>query len=101
MRGVKPEDIEIGEVIVFQATQPYPIIHRVVEKRYENGKIIVSTKGDHNAIQTADDIDIDQSRIIGRAVIRVPYLGWIKIWFFKLLDITGVLKLANYIKNAF
>jgi len=101
LRGIKPEKIEIGDVIVFQATQPYPIIHRVVEKRYENNKMIFSTRGDHNGIQTPDDIDIDENSIIGKAIIRVPYLGWIKIGFFKLLDITGILKLANYIKTAF
>jgi signal peptidase I len=99
LRGKKTEDLDVGDVIVFQATQPYPIIHRVVEKRYENGKIIFETKGDHNSKQTLDDLDIGEERIIGQAIIRIPYLGWIKIWFFKLLDMVGIMKLASLILN--
>ncbi|MBN2458055.1 signal peptidase I [Candidatus Woesearchaeota archaeon] len=101
LRGIAAEDIEKGDVIVFQATKPYPIIHRVVEKRYEEGELLFATKGDHNARQTEDDIMIKEESIIGKAVLRVPYLGWVKIAFFKLLDWVGILKLVNYINAAF
>jgi signal peptidase I len=90
LRGVKPENIELGNVIVFSASQAYPIIHRVIEKKYEDGTIIFSTKGDHNVMQTMDDIEIKQDAVIGKAVFRIPYLGWVKIGFFNLLGKFGI-----------
>jgi signal peptidase I len=79
---------EVGDIIVFNAnkdsTAPYPIIHRVVS--IENG--IIQTKGDHNGGQLTpgleDSYNIDETRIreeqiIGKAILKVPYLGWVKI----------------------
>jgi signal peptidase len=99
--GTKPENVKIGDVIVFQATQAYPIIHRVTKKKIENNRLIFETKGDHNEIQTPDDIKIDQDQIIGKAIIRIPYLGWIKIGAFKLLNWVGVFKLTTFINSKF
>ncbi len=92
--GKDPADIQIGNVIVFQSDKPYPIIHRVVSKRYEDGIYYFDTKGDHNFGKGPDDIDISQDRLIGRAVFRIPYLGWIKIGFFKIIGGIG-----TFIKN--
>ena len=80
--GSDPDSIKIGDVIVFASNKPYPIIHRVVE--INEG--VFQTKGDHNPAKGPDDIDIAQDRLIGRAVVRIPYLGWIKIWFFRMVD---------------
>src|SRR4030042_1070542 len=41
--GKKPEDIKIGEVIVFQSKKPYPIIHRVIDKE-DSGMWVFQTK---------------------------------------------------------
>jgi signal peptidase I len=90
LRGIKPQNVEVGDVIVFSASQAYPIIHRVVEKKSENGAIIFATKGDHNVMQTMDDIEIKQDAVIGKAVFRIPYLGWVKIGFFNLLGKIGI-----------
>jgi signal peptidase I len=92
LKGVKPENIEIGDVVVFSASQAYPIIHRVVDVKKGNGILFFSTKGDHNVMQTMDDVEINQDDIIGKAVFRIPYLGWVKIGFFNLLGKIGIIQ---------
>ena len=79
---------KLGDIIIFQAnpesTAPRPIIHRIVS--IEDG--IIATKGDHNADQlvkgnnlfNTDETTITEDRLIGKAVVRIPYLGWPKIW---------------------
>ncbi|MBR9690125.1 signal peptidase I [Candidatus Woesearchaeota archaeon] len=79
--GTNPEKIEVGDVIVFTtSSRPDPIIHRVVKISGENNKVF-QTKGDHNAgiNMEVGEANITGDRIIGRASMRVPYLGWIKI----------------------
>jgi len=80
---------EIGDVVIFQpnpeAYSQKPIVHRIV-KIEDN---IIQTKGDHNAEQltpsnnnlNTDETHITQEQIIGKAVFKIPYLGWVKIWF--------------------
>lgn len=79
LKGTPPEKIERGDVVVFYASKSYPIIHRVVEKRYEDNSLYFTTKGDHNEKPGSDDKDIKEDKIIGEAVFRVPFVGWIKI----------------------
>jgi signal peptidase I len=78
---------KVGDIIIFQpneeSTAPRPIIHRIV--KIENR--IIQTKGDHNqeqltSLTSEDNIDetrITQDQIIGKAVFKIPYLGWLKI----------------------
>lgn len=74
--------IEVGDVIVFQANRPAPIIHRVVAIHEENGQIYYQTKGDHNQQSIGYDLNelrISEDRIYGEGFLRVPYLGWVKL----------------------
>jgi signal peptidase I len=84
--GKKPKDIQIGDVIVFTSNKPYPIIHRVISKKYESNKIYFETKGDHNPAKGEDDMSILEDNVIGKGVFKIPYLGWIKIGFFKIIE---------------
>jgi signal peptidase I len=83
--GKKSNKIEIGDILVFNAHQANPIIHRVVQKWYLRGEYHFQTKGDHNqnSIQTniLDETDIAEEKVIGVGVLRIPFLGWIKIVF--------------------
>ncbi len=82
--GVKPEKVETGDVIVFDSKKPYPIIHRVIRVRQEE-KIYFETKGDHNKNQIDDGLlnekAVSETQLLGRAVFKIPYLGYVKIWF--------------------
>ncbi len=84
--GEKPEDIKIGDVIVFRSNQPDPIIHRVVGK-WNNDGYHFQTKGDHNqdSIRILGENDIKDDKVIGKAVFRIPALGWVKIIFTEII----------------
>ncbi len=83
LRGTSPEKINVGDTIVYMTNaKPYPIIHRVVDiQKGDEYKFI--TKGDHNPIE---DQPVNERYVIGKAVVRVPLLGWIKIGFVKLIN---------------
>jgi signal peptidase I len=91
LKGKQPKDIQIGEIIVFRSKRPDPIIHRVIKKWEENGTYYFQTKGDHNKnlIRNSylDEIKISENDIIGRAVFRIPLLGYVKIWFVELIKL--------------
>lgn len=79
-----------GDIIVYNARGLWPgapsdpIVHRVVDKRYDNGYLFL-TKGDANP--TPDDSWVPETRILGVVVGRIPYIGWVKI----ILTDTGLL----------
>ncbi len=94
--GVRPKDLKEGDVLVFQSSRPDPIIHRIVKIRQDEGKFYYQTKGDHNPTSIKGGImnclaetNIPLEATIGYqkherasvAVMRVPFLGYIKIWF--------------------
>ena len=80
---------KIGDVIIFKpnadSLAPNPIIHRIVSID-ANG--VMQTKGDHNSAQLVasnniyktDETHITPDQIVGKAVFKIPYLGWFKLW---------------------
>jgi len=78
---------EIGDIIVFEANQQYPIIHRIVNISEVNGRPVYSTKGDNNIGQLFVEQRIPEDAIIGKAIFRIPVIGWVKLVFVKMLDL--------------
>lgn len=76
---VGSENFQVGDILVYNGNYKDPIIHRVV--KIENNKYI--TKGDHNI--PTDPIQPSQENVVGKAVFRIPYLGWIKVIFTKII----------------
>ncbi len=80
---------KVGDVIVFTANPDakarHPIIHRIITRDP------IATKGDNNAQQLTrtnnnqniDETNISEERIMGKAVFRIPLLGWLKLIFFE------------------
>ena len=90
LRGVQPKNIKRGEVIVFNGGRSDPIIHRVIKIWQEDGVYYFQTKGDNNARSLPGvETRIRQDEMIGRAVLRIPLLGYIKIWFVELVQLFG------------
>jgi hypothetical protein len=82
--GTKPENIKIGDVIIFNGGTANPIIHRVIEIKQENGGYYFSTIGDNNNGQLSIEKDVPQTKIVGKAVFKLaPYIGWGKLIFFE------------------
>ncbi|MBI3334072.1 S26 family signal peptidase [Candidatus Pacearchaeota archaeon] len=92
---------EVGEIIIFtpntNARAAYPIIHRVITD------FRISTKGDNNReqltgnnnLQGVDETLIGRDRLVGKAVARIPIVGWVKLIFFEPLkprDLRGLCK---------
>lgn len=96
LKGTKPKNINSGDVIVFQsAYKVEPIIHRVIQKKDS----LLYTKGDNNKFAGDIDKDIHPENYIGRAWFRIPYVGWIKIGFVKIIETIGVVDLYEKIKE--
>lgn len=89
----RPGTISIGDVLVFEGDKPQPIIHRTVAVLEEKGKIFYQTKGDHNSDSInrgLGETKISRDRVYGKGIIRVPYLGWIKILFVDAVKPLGI-----------
>ena len=79
----KPEKIKVGDVIIFNANQKNPIIHRIIEVKGKNGERIFSTIGDNNKGQLSFETEINENTLEGKAIVKIaPYLGWVKLVFF-------------------
>lgn len=78
--GVSDEDLEIGDVIVYDIEgQSVPIVHRVID--IKDGEVV--TKGDHNP--TYDPWKA--KKIHGKAVVVVPFLGWPKLLLTQIISV--------------
>ena len=85
--GVKPEKLKVGDVIVFRGSLKNPIIHRIVRKWQENNSYYFQTKGDNNPASRNDELRIGEKFIYGKAVARIPWLGWVKIIAIEMLKL--------------
>ncbi len=74
-------NLKAGDILIFKSDRPQPIIHRIVKVKVEDGNYLYQTKGDHNRESSPNEESIDRGRIYGQGVIRIPYLGWLKILF--------------------
>jgi signal peptidase I len=86
-----------GDIIVFRSGKPDPIIHRVVTWWMEEGKKFYMTKGDNYQtnrlpIRSAiiDETRITENQVIGKALFKIPYLGYIKIWFVEFITLLSM-----------
>ncbi|HII17071.1 TPA: signal peptidase I [Candidatus Woesearchaeota archaeon] len=81
--GKPPKNIKRGDVTVFYGGRAEPIIHRIIGREEIDGTWHFATKGDHNADQikngAMDESSIPQERVIGVALFRIPYIGYVKI----------------------
>lgn len=68
---------EKGDVIIFESGFQHPLIHRIVTNDP------LGTKGDNNGAQLPSEKNIHKDMILGKAVAKVPALGWVKLIFFE------------------
>ncbi|MBS3172215.1 signal peptidase I [Candidatus Woesearchaeota archaeon] len=87
--GDESKDINKGDVIVFQASNTaHPVIHRVVKVSENDNDYYFQTKGDNNedSYEQLGETKISEDKLIGKAVIRIPWLGWVKIIFAEIIQ---------------
>jgi len=94
---------KIGDIIVFtpnsESTAQHPIIHRVITTepfgtKGDNGKTNPRQLDGSNT-QRLDETSIKPEQIMGKAVARIPALGWIKLVFFEFSRPEGQRGLCN------
>jgi len=74
------KNVEIGDVIIFNAGAQYPLIHRVISTDP------ISTKGDNyktNSQQLGVEKNISEEQLVGKALFKIPFVGWAKLIFFE------------------
>ena len=93
LKGKNTKDIKIGDIIVFWSAKKDPIIHRVVKKLQEKNVYYFQTKGDNYRTNPAsikssflDETKVSEEQVVGNAVLRIPLLGYVKIWFVNILN---------------
>jgi hypothetical protein len=72
---------EVGDVIIFNGGTTHPLIHRVIK-----ADETYATKGDNyktNTGQLPSEKRIEEDQIIGKALFKVPFVGWAKLIFFE------------------
>lgn len=80
----KPEKLKIGDIIIFNAGQQNPVIHRIISIENQNGDYIFSTMGDNNNGQLSIEKNIKEEQLMGKAIFKIaPYVGWGKLIFFE------------------
>ena len=70
-------DYKIGDIITFgpiTKTTP-PTTHRIAEIKVVGGEPVYITKGDAN--NSVDSREIKKADIVGKTIVKVPYLGYV------------------------
>ena len=94
LRNPGVDHIGVGDVIVFiqeQNPRREPIIHRVVAKNTIDGSVVFQTKGDHNkdsinvsaSTKYLNEYEVREADVVGKALFKIPYVGYLKIWAYK------------------
>jgi len=84
VKGMPFEDLQVGDIIVYRVSiQKDPIIHRIV--LLEDNTL--QTKGDANPAQIHFENSVSPNQVHGKAVFRIPFLGWAKVLFVELVNI--------------
>jgi hypothetical protein len=82
--GVKAKDLKVGDVIIFNAGQANPIIHRIITIQKTGDTYTFSTIGDNNNAQLPFEKSITENELIGKPIAKIgPYIGWIKLIFYE------------------
>lgn len=73
VKEIKPESVEVGDVITYVLADKTPSTHRVVRIDEQNKHFY--TKGDANEAEDAAPVHFNN--LIGTPVFKIPYLGYV------------------------
>lgn len=82
---VSPENIRVGDVIVYKKPDGTFIIHRVIKIKNVDNQFYYVTQGDNNPIPDGPGIPygnvIGKVVSVGNAPIKVPAIGYLSLMF--------------------
>lgn len=85
LEDVNPEDIVLGDVVVYEKSSGDKIIHRVIDVVIINNQYFFRVKGDNPISNSSPDPGsnlttlISADSILGKIVYRIPYLGHLSL----------------------
>jgi signal peptidase len=89
IKHVDPHQLLVGDIIVFKPKGGgIPIVHRIIEVKEDNNTLYFVTQGDHNAFPDSfyrPLPGIPESEVIGTPVLKIPKIGYISVFFRRLL----------------
>ncbi|MEM3833173.1 MAG: signal peptidase I [Thermoprotei archaeon] len=103
--GVNTSNLKVGDIILFKSplNPNIIIVHRIIEIDNTGNTILIKTKGDNNPI--ADPWIVNGNQVLGKVILRIPYLGWPSIisnkisWFLPLILLAIVLAIIFWPEN--
>jgi len=102
VRKVNPEDVKVGDVIAFE-TGKSRVIHRVIEKVFENSSFYFKTKGDAN--EDPDSWIVKPEDVCGALMLTIPYYGYLihfagtPIGFALFILVPAIILIVNEVRN--
>ena len=79
----KYDEMEIGEILVYRHSNVV-MVHRIVERREDDGKWTFTTKGDANGSE--DNWVVGQGEVIGIAKGKIAMFGYPTLWLNELFN---------------
>lgn len=86
VKGAPPEEISIGDIIVYyNPFQRVAVVHRVIDIKKNGDEFVFYTKGDNNLTNPKSDQEagiappIREDWVKGRVVLTIPKLGWPRV----------------------
>lgn len=77
------KELKEKDILVFQYDKKV-VVHRIVEIHEVNGNFTYRTKGDNN--EAEDGWIIDEKKVIGKVISRVPLVGYPTVWLNEMLS---------------
>lgn len=78
---VKPEDLEVGQVLVFQYDDKI-VFHRIKELTWKNKEVYIITKGDN--LDNPDTQITTSKEVIGRVLYKIPAIGYPSVLLYEM-----------------
>lgn len=77
IQKVDAKEIVVGDIIEY-VVDDHSVVHRVIQKKQEDGIFYFKTKGDNN--NTADNGIVTEKQLVGKMIFKIKYLGYPAIW---------------------
>lgn len=86
VKGTSPEEINVGDIIVYHNPfQGVAVVHRVIDIKKDGDEFVFYTKGDNNRTNRLSDQEagiappVREYWVKGRVVLTIPKLGWFRV----------------------
>ncbi len=94
IKGTDPASIQVGDIVVYKRPyQDIPIVHRAINIIEEDGALYFVTKGDNNPFEDSYFENgkkfpgVPDYAIMGKSVMKIPKLGYVTIFFKRLIGV--------------